>query len=76
MALSITGIQRVNGAQCDHLTVTVDHEGTSRQFTVSFGEIDALLADLSAMEEARMLVLFWAAYRRKKGRAVLNVVIA
>ena len=77
MAISITAVQRLNGSACDHLIVTVDHEGTTRTFASSFPEIDGLVEELGGPIQAqKALVLLWAAYRRHHGRSVLNVEIA
>jgi hypothetical protein len=76
MALSITDVARHNGGTCDHLTVTINHEGVSRTFETSFYEIDQILADLSLLEQLRMLCILWAKYRRLQGRAIENVTIA
>jgi len=76
MALSITSITRKNGPACDHVTVVVNDEGTSRTFHSAFGEIDDLNSHLSAVEQKRLLVLLWAKYRRAAGRSVLGVEIA
>ena len=77
MSLSITSVVRENGAGCDHLTVTVDHEGVSRQFKTSFGDIDALIASLGGVIPAtKTLVMLWAAYRRAESRSVVSVTIA
>lgn len=76
MSLSITNVQRENGAACNHLTITIDHEGTSRTFKTSFYEIDALLDDLTPLEQLKMLVVLWAKYRRQQSRTIQNVGIA
>lgn len=75
MSLTITNIQRTNGASCDHITVTVNDEGTNRTFSTSFPEIDAMFNDLTLIEQKKMLVILWAKYRRAFGRTVLNVEI-
>lgn len=77
MSLSITNIQRIHGPNCQHIIVTVDHEGTSRQFETSFPDVDVLIDQLGGPQEAmKALVMLWAAYRRRNGRAVLNVELA
>lgn len=74
MALFITSVVRENGATCDHLVVTVNHEGASRTFKTSFGEVDRLLDSFDTpADAAKALVILWASYRRKMGRAILNV---
>jgi hypothetical protein len=75
--LSVTSIQRHNGAGCDHITVTVNHEGVTRTFDTTFAEVDALIASLGGQVAAqKSLVMLWAAYRRAHGRGVLNVEFA
>lgn len=77
MALSITNVTRDNGPNCDHIVVEVNHEGTTRTFNTSFAEIDALIEQLGGeLLAQKALVQLWAAYRRARGRSVLNVVIA
>lgn len=76
MALSITSVTRENGGDCNHLEVTIDHEGTPRTFRTSFGEIDRLLDAMTPAEQGRLLVLLWAAYRRRMSRSVVGVPIA
>lgn len=76
MPLSITAIARENGPGCDHITVTVNHEGVSRTFNTSFPEIDAFFSDLTPLEQLRLLVVLWAKYRRMQSRAVVNVEFA
>ena len=76
MALSITSIVRQNGPACSHLTITVDHEGTPRTMTTSFGEIDTMFDALSPAEHIKMLVILWAKYRRVTNRPVVGVGIA
>lgn len=76
MAIRITAITPVGGAGCDHRTVTVNDEGTSRTFQTSLGEIDTMLDGLSVNDQKKMLVYLWAKYRRSQGRAILNVDIA
>lgn len=77
MSLSITSITRHNGPECDHLQVTVNHEGTTRTFDTSFDELDHLIETLGgAVQAQKTLVMLWAAYRRAHSRAVLSTVIA
>lgn len=77
MPLSITAVDRHNGPTCDHLTVTVNHEGATRTFTTSFGEIDALIEGLGGPIQAqKSLTMLWAAYRRAHSRSVIGVNIA
>ncbi len=76
MPLSITDVARHNGGTCDHLTVTVNHEGVSRVFETSFYEIDQMFSELSLLEQLKMLVALWAKYRRMQGRAIEGVNIA
>lgn len=73
MPISITSTARENGPACNHLIVTIDHEGVARTFKTSFAEIDALPM---AVEDLRDFLLRWAKYRRLMGRAILNVEIA
>lgn len=76
MPLSIASIVRENGPNCDHIVVTVNHEGVTRTFNTSFKEVDALLAEMTPLEQLRMLVLLWAKYRRTQSRTVVNVEFA
>lgn len=76
MPISITAIDRHNGAQCDHITVTVNDEGTTRTFNTGFSEIDSLFDNLTVIEQKKLLVMLWARYRRAAGRAVIGVNIA
>lgn len=75
MALSITSATRVNGAACDHLDVVVNVEGRTATVRTSFEEIDGDLPDSDA-EIVRLLVVAWAAYRRRVGRTIVGVNIA
>lgn len=76
MPLSITSVARTNGAACDHITVTVNHEGTTRTWQTSFGAVDTLLNQMTPIEQLRLLVTLWAKYRRANGRSVEGVTIA
>lgn len=77
MALSITNVTRLNGGACDHIRVDVNAEGQARTFATSFPELDALIDSLGGEVEAvRALLMLWAAYRRRAGRAVVGVVVA
>jgi hypothetical protein len=78
LALKINSATRINGASCDHLLIEIDDEGVTREVRTSFSQIDAQLnqLNLSPIEMKRTLVLLWAAYRRSKSRAIVNVEIA
>lgn len=76
MALTITSVTRDGGAACNHVTIVVSQEGTSRTFKTSFGEIDAMFTEMSTVEQLKMLVCLWAKYRRTLGRSVVAVDIA
>jgi hypothetical protein len=76
MALSITSATRESGGDCDHLEVVVNQEGVSRTFKTSFREIDSLIGEMTTLEQARLLILLWAKYRRSQGRAIVGVSIA
>jgi len=70
MPLKIVSITKPTG--CDHIIVTVDHEGVSRTFTTHLGQIDSLIDDAGGpLLATRDLVLLWAAYRRARGRDVI-----
>ena len=72
MALSIISVVRISGPQCDHISMTVDDEGTERTFATSFAEVDELIGG-QPLRAKRDLVLLWAAYRRAMGRAVVGM---
>jgi len=78
MAITITNITRDGGPNCQHLTIVINDEGSTRTFKTSYGEIDAFLDGHfdSPQEMKKALVLLWARYRRSQGRAVVNVGIA
>lgn len=77
MALSVTNITRVHGANCNHFIVTVNHEGTARQFPVNGADLDALIEELGGPREAqKKLVILWLAYRRANARTLTGVDIA
>lgn len=77
MPLSITSVVRMNGVQCNHVTITVNHEGTTRTFETSFPELDELITKLGGPVEAqKSLVMLWAAYRRFHSRTTTGVNIA
>lgn len=73
MSLSITSITSPTG--CAHRLVVVDQEGVSRERVLSFTEIDDLIDTYPTQLEAMWaLVVLWAAYRRKVGRAVSGTI--
>lgn len=75
--LSVTNIARVHGPLCKHYTVTVNHEGVSRQFPVNEADIDSMIDSLGAAVAAqKALVILWLAYRRSMSRALTGVDIA
>jgi len=75
--LSVTNITRIHGPLCKHYTVTVNHEGVSRQFPVNEAAIDALIDSLGGPIAAQKdLVILWLAYRRAMNRALTGVDIA
>lgn len=76
MPLSITSTTRINGPACNHVAISVNHEGVTRTFSTSFAEIDNTLKDMTVPEQIQMLVILWAKYRRAQGRPVLNVEFA
>lgn len=76
MAISITAIDRHNGATCEHIAVTVNDEGVSRTFETTFTEVDRLFEELSVLDQKKLLVMLWARYRRATGRQVIGVNIA
>jgi len=78
MAITITAVTRDGGSNCQHVTITVNDEGSTRTVKTSYGEIDAFLDERfdSPQEMKKALVLLWARYRRAQGRAVVNVGIA
>lgn len=75
MSLSISSA--TSPSSCNHLLVTVDQEGTQRQFRMTLAEVDTLLDSFESPAEAfKALVMLWAAYRRKFARTIVGVVIA
>lgn len=77
MALTITDISP-RCASGDHVTVTVDHEGTTRSFDVHVrDDMDDLIEKFGGpLQATKMLVMLWAGYRRSRSRAVQGVTIA
>lgn len=75
--LSVTSLARAHGPSCNRFTVTVNHEGTTRQFSANGADLDALIAELGgAVEAQKKLVLLWLAYRRLHNRTLTGVDIA
>ena len=75
--LSVTTINRVHGPLCKHYTVTVNHEGVSREFPVNESDLDALIDSLGgAIDAQKTLVILWLAYRRAMNRTMTGVNIA
>jgi len=73
MSLVITGTARENGANCNHLIVTINHEGVTRTFKTTMEEIDAVPMTAEDMKD---FIIRGAKYRRMNGRSILNVDIA
>jgi len=53
MALSVTNITRAHGVNCNHFIVTVNHEGTTRQFQVNGEDLNSLIEELGGPMEAQ-----------------------
>jgi hypothetical protein len=77
MALSVTNITRAHGVNCNHFIVTVNHEGTTRQFQVNGEDLNSLIEELGGpMEAQKKLVILWLAYRRAHARTLTGIDIA
>jgi hypothetical protein len=73
VAVTLTSITRENGVKCDHLILTVDDNGTTREKRLSRQEI--LDFDFDSANYKLSLVVLWIRYQFQQNNRTFNQIV-